>query len=73
MANCETTDELLALQKQLMDITDMVGWLCTSHRYVVKYKNNPDAIKRVQEQVDIASEFINVIYIYSIPADREKY
>ena len=44
----------------------MVGWLCTSHRYVVKYENNPKAEESVQSQLDVAAEFIHVIYIYSI-------
>lgn len=44
----------------------MVGWLCTSHRYVVNYSNRPDDTRRVQAQLDAAAEFIHVIYIYSI-------
>lgn len=66
MANCETTDKLIDLQNTLMKISDMVGWLCTSHRYVVNYKNNPEATARIQAQLDSVTEFINVIYICSI-------
>ena len=66
MASCETTQELLDLKQGLMAIRDMVGWLCTNHRYAVNYKNNPEATKRIQSQLDAAAEFIHVIYIYSI-------
>ena len=66
MANCDTVQELLALQKGLMDVRDMVGWLCTGHRYSVNYANNPSATQRIQQQLDVAAEFIHVIYIYSI-------
>ena len=66
MANCETTQELLDLQQQLMHVKDMMGWLCTGHRYRVTYQNNPAATKRVQDQLDIAAEFIHVIYACSI-------
>lgn len=66
MANCSTTQELLDLKSQLMGIRDMVGWMCTNHRYRVNYKNNPTATQKVQAQLDEAAEFINVIYINSI-------
>ncbi len=66
MADCDTTQELLELQRRLMNVKDMVGWLCTVHRYRVNYKNNPTATNKVQAQLDIAAEFIHVIYTCSI-------
>ncbi len=66
MANCETTEDLLELKKGLMEVRDMLGWLCTNHHYAVKYESNPTATSRVQAQLDVAAEFIHVIYIYSI-------
>ena len=66
MPNCETTQELLDLKTRLGKVRDMTGWLCTTHRYAVNYPKNPDATKQIQEQLDVASEFIHVIYINSI-------
>jgi hypothetical protein len=66
MANCETTPELLDLKTRLASIQDMLGWLCTDHRFRVNYPKSNEATKRIQSQVDIASEFINTIYVYSI-------
>ena len=66
MQNRNETYDFLALQKQLMNVKDMMGWLCTGHRYSVIYKNNPTAAKAVQAQLDVAAEFIHVIYAWSI-------
>ena len=66
MSDCGTRSELLALDQRLMEIRDMVGWLCTNHRFAVNYRGNQEATKRVQAQLEAASEFIHVIYIYSI-------
>ena len=66
MPKCETTEELLTLYQQFSDIRNMIGHLCTAHRNAVNYPDSPLATKKVQNQLNIASEFINVIYIYSI-------
>ncbi|MFC2099029.1 hypothetical protein ACFLSP_04710 [Bacteroidota bacterium] len=66
MHNQEETNKLLALQKRLMDESDMIGWLCTIHRNAVKYSDNPDATKRIQEQLNQASNLISLAYIWAL-------
>jgi len=66
MHNEEETHQLLALQKRLMDERNMLGWLCTVHRNKVHYKDNPDASKEVQEQLNQASNLISLAYIWAL-------
>jgi len=64
--NVEETKELLAIQKRLMDESNMIGWLCTVHRNKVHYKNNPKAAQEVQEQLNHASNLICLAYIWAL-------
>lgn len=66
MYNHEETQQLLALQKRLMDESDMIGWLCTVHRNSVNYNNNPSAAKKVQGQLNHASNLISLAYIWAL-------
>ncbi len=49
-----------------MDEHHMIGWLCTVHRNKVEYKNNPDASKEVQGQLNKASNLISLAYIWAL-------
>lgn len=66
MHNIEKTNKLLALKKRLLEEHDMIGWLCTVHRNTVKYSNNPDATKKIQAQLNKASNLISLAYIWAI-------
>jgi hypothetical protein len=66
MHNADETQELLALQKRLMDESNMLGWLCTVHRNKVQYKNNPVATSEIQEQLNRASTLISLAYIWAL-------
>ena len=66
MRNEKETQELLALQKRLMDERDMIGWLCTVHRNRVQYQNNPEASKRIQGQLNQAANLIALVYIWAL-------
>ena len=66
MHNEAETNQLIALQKRLMDESNMIGWLCTVHRNTVNYKNNPAAAKEVQEQLNHASNLISLAYIWAL-------
>ena len=66
MKNEEETQNLLGLQKRLMDELHMIGWLCTVHRNKVDYKNNPEATKEVQAQLNKASNLISLVYVWAL-------
>lgn len=66
MYNEQETQELLALQKRLMDECDMIGWLCTVHINRVQYQNNPEASKRIQGQLNQAANLIVLTYIWAL-------
>ncbi|MDH3669560.1 MAG: hypothetical protein OES46_00140 [Gammaproteobacteria bacterium] len=59
---------LLALQNRLMvEERDMIGWLCTVHRNKVDYPNaKPEDVKRIQEQLNKASNLISLTYIWAL-------
>ena len=71
MRNEEETMKLLALQKRLMDEREMIGWLCTVHRNRVHYENNLEAIKKVQEQLNRATNLISLAYIWALLEEQE--
>ena len=71
MHNLEETNNLLLLQKRLMDESDMIGWLCTVHRNAVKYSNNPEATKIIQGQLNNASSLISLAYIWAILDEQD--
>jgi len=57
----------LALQSRLMDERDMIGWLCTVHRNAVKYqKIDPAITKKIQNQLNDASNLIAITYIWAL-------
>lgn len=66
MHNQLETEQLLALQKRFMDEHDMIGWLCTVHRNAVHYSNNPEASRKIQEQLNHANNLICLAYIWAI-------
>jgi hypothetical protein len=66
MYNEEETKSLLALQKRLMDESDMIGWLCTVYRNRVHYKNNHQASTKIQEQLNQAANLISLAYIWAL-------
>ena len=66
MKNPKETQDLLGLQQRLMDEYHMIGWLCTVHRNKVEYKNNPEATKEVQEQLNKAGNLISLAYVWAI-------
>ncbi|MDH3634505.1 MAG: hypothetical protein OES20_07350 [Gammaproteobacteria bacterium] len=71
MHNQDETDKLLALQKRLMDESDMIGWLCTVHRNAVRYSNNPEATKKIQGQLNHASNLIALAYIWALLDEQD--
>lgn len=66
MRNPEETQELLGLQRRLMDEHNMIGWLCSVHRNKVEYKNNPETTKEVQKQLNQANNLISLAYIWAL-------
>jgi len=66
MYNEEETKKLLALQKRLMDESNMIGWLCTVHKNKVNYTNNSEATKEIQNQLNTASNLISLAYIWAL-------
>ena len=64
--NIDETKTLLALWERLSDESDMIGWLCTIHRHAVSYPNNPEARNKVQGQLNKASSFIALTYIWAL-------
>ncbi|MEQ9063453.1 MAG: hypothetical protein RIE58_04705 [Vicingaceae bacterium] len=66
MKNPIETQKFMALQERLMEERDMIGWLCTVHRNKVNYQNNPEATKKIQEQLNRASNLISTGYIFAI-------
>jgi hypothetical protein len=64
--NIDKTKTLLALSERLSDERDMIGWLCTLHRHAVNYPNNPEARKKVQGQLNKASNLIALTYIFAL-------
>ncbi len=66
MHNHDETKQLLALQKRLMDESNMLGWLCTVHRNRVHYQNNPEASKEIQGQLNQATNLISLAYIWAL-------
>lgn len=66
MHNEAETNRLLALQKRLMDESNMIGWLCTVHSNRVQYHNNPDASRQIQAQLNKASNLICLAYVWAI-------
>ena len=51
---------------RLGDEQNMIGWLCTVHRNKVTFKDNPDAVKEIQEQLNHAANLISLAYIWAI-------
>ncbi|PSN10255.1 hypothetical protein C7293_28820 [filamentous cyanobacterium CCT1] len=66
MYNEEETMRLLALKKRLMEESNTIGWLCTVHRNRVHYENNPEASKKIQEQLNQATNLISLAYIWAL-------
>lgn len=66
MHNEAETKQLLELNKRLMDESDMIGWLCTVHSNKVHYTNNPDASKKIQLQLNQASNLICLAYVWAL-------
>ena len=66
MINEQETNELLCLQKRTLEEREMIGWLCTIHRHAVIYENNPGATKKIQEQLNHASNLISLTYIWAL-------
>lgn len=66
MQNEEETSQLLALQRRLMDESNMIGWLCTVHRNRVHYQNNPDASRSIQIQLNKASNLLCLAYVWAL-------
>jgi len=66
MHNKEETMRLVDLQTRLMDEREMIGWLCTVHRNRVHYENNPEASKKIQEQLNQATNLISLAYIWAL-------
>lgn len=66
MKNETETKMYLALQNRLMDELDMIGWLCTVHNNKVAYPKNPAAEKKVQNQLNRATNLISLAYIWAL-------
>lgn len=66
MHNESETKQLLELNERLMNESDMIGWLCTVHSNKVQYPNNPEASKKIQSQLDQASNLICLAYIWAL-------
>ena len=64
--NIDETKKLLALSGRLSDERDMIGWLCTLHRNAVNYPNKPEVRKKVQSQLNKASNLIALTYIWAL-------
>lgn len=62
----EKTKKLLNLYSRLTNERDMIGWLCTMHQNRVIYPNNPDATRRIQEQLNHASGLVSLVYIFAL-------
>ena len=55
------------LSARLLEESDMIGWLCTNHRNKVHYPNvKPAIIKKIQQQLDKASDLIAITYIWAL-------
>ena len=57
---------LIDLMKKLDEEQDMIAWLCTVHRNRVEYRDNADATKRIQEQLNNAVNLISLGYIWAV-------
>jgi hypothetical protein len=66
MQNETETKQLLKLNERLMNESDMIGWLCTVHSNKVHYPNNPEASKKIQSQLNQASNLICLAYIWAL-------
>lgn len=66
MQNEAETNQLVELNKRLMDESDMIGWLCTVHSNKVHYPNNPEASRKIQSQLNQASNLICLAYIWAL-------
>ena len=66
MHNEEESLKLLSLKQRLLEEQDMIEWLCTVHRNKVYYPDNPEATKKIQEQLNKASTLISLAYIWAI-------
>ncbi len=66
MHNETETNQLLKLNERLMDENDMIGWLCTVHSNKVHYPNHPEASKKIQSQLNQASNLICLAYIWAL-------
>lgn len=66
MQNETETNQLLELNERLMLESDMIGWLCTAHSNKVHYENNPEASKKIQTQLNQASNLICLTYIWAL-------
>jgi len=54
-----------------MDESEMIGWLCTVHRNSVRYNNNPEATKKIQGQLNHASNLIVLAYIWALLDEQD--
>lgn len=66
MHNEQETKEIVALMSRLMNEQDMIGWLCTVHQNRVHYGNNPQASKKIQEQLNHATNLVSLAYIWAL-------
>ena len=50
---------------------DMIGWLCTVHRNTVRYEDNPEATKLIQEQLNHANGLVSLVYMWALLDEAE--